>query len=140
MKCLVCDNEIRIDSLKQLFSPQPLRLCSRCSVNLVPAVEAGTLFQRNEWMDTVIERLNRGDLVLIELFKKELLKKISQKEWRGYQIMTENPVQEMPYPWLEILVQQVEKDAKANISECSADVLTLTVEKAKNVENQIGII
>jgi len=88
----------------------------------------------------VIERLNRGDLVLIELFKKELLKKISQKEWRGYQIMTENPVQEMPYPWLEILVQQVEKDAKANISECSADVLTLTVEKAKNVENQIGII
>jgi len=140
MRCLICDNEIRIDSLKQLFSVEPLRLCSRCSSNFVPSDEAGTLFQYNEWVVSVIDKLKQGDLVLIELFKKELVKKLSRKEWKNYRVTVENPNQEIPYPWLEILVQQVEKDAKQDVLVASDDVLVVTVEKAKNVKNQIGII
>ena len=139
MRCLVCDNEIRIDSLKQLFSLRPLRLCSRCAVNLVPSVEVGALFLRNEWIESVIDKLNQGDLVLIELFKDELLKQLSRKEWKNYQIEVEKPDKEMPYPWLEILVKRVKADVKEEVLVAKTDVLVVTVEKEKDVKNQIGI-
>jgi len=139
MRCLVCDNEIRINCLKQLFSFQPLRICSRCSVNLIPSVEVGILFQRNEWMESVIDKLNQGDLVLIELFKNELLKQLSCKEWKNYRVEAANLDKEIPYPWLEILVQQVKKDTKEEVLVSVADVLVITVVKEKNVKNQIGI-
>jgi hypothetical protein len=109
-------------------------------VNLVPSVEAGALFQRNEWMVSVMDKLNQGDLVLLELFKKELLKKLARKEWQNYRVVVENPNQELPYPWLEILVQQVRKDAKQKASVVQDDILVITVEKVKGVENQLGIM
>ena len=140
MKCLVCDSPIRIDSLKQLFSIEPLRLCSRCSVNLVPSVEAGILYQRNEWVVAVIDKLNQGDLVLLELLKNKLQREMQRKGWQNYQIEVAKPDQEMPYPWLEILVEQLKKNMKTESSVLSTDALVIMVEKEKNTKNQIGIL
>jgi len=108
-------------------------------VNLIPSVEAGTLFQHNEWLDSVIDKLNQGDLVLVELFKKELIKQLSRKEWKNHRVEIEKLDQNVPYPWLEILVGQVKKDVKQEVFGAGTDVLLIAVVKTKNLDNQIGI-
>lgn len=134
MRCLVCDHEIRIDSLRQLFALKPLRLCSRCAVNLVPSAEANTLFERNEWLEAVIAKLNQGDLVLVELFKAELVRKLKSTKWRKHRIEIEQPVHDLPFFWLEILVTAVEKEIKIAVPIDATAVLVVTVEQGESDE------
>ena len=140
MKCLVCDSTIRIDSLKQLFSPEPLRLCGRCVPNLVPSKSPDILFENNEWMRSVIDKLNQGDLVLLELFKNPLRKVLLRKEWKNHSIKVERLEKDVPYPWLDILYQQVWQDNQPKKIVPSAEHVTLSVEKEKNTKSQIAIL
>ena len=140
MKCVVCDNTIRIDSLKQLFSPEPLQLCGRCAPNLVSSKSPDTLFEDNEWMRSVIDKLNQGDLVLLELFKNPLRKVLLRKEWKNHSIKVERLEKDVPYPWLEILYQQVWQDNQPQKMVLSAEHMTLSVEKEKNTKSQIAIL
>jgi len=142
MKCIVCDNDIRIDTLKQLFAFNPLLLCSRCSQNLI-LKSVDVLYDNNEWIRFVIERLNQGDIVLIELFKKDLQKALSNKRAIHSKIKIFEAREDLPYPWLEILVDNIMKDMKVSKQDhlnTSTESVVITVEKKKNIDNQIAIV
>lgn len=139
MGCLVCDNQIRIDSLAQLFALEPLRLCGRCLPNLIPANSDNSLFKDNEWIRSVIDRLNRGDLVLVKLFEKRM-HSLLRKKLRNYSVEIMNPKKEIPYPWMEVLYQQAVKGTKRENIDPSAEVLFINLETEENTKNQISIL
>ena len=139
MKCLVCDNDIRIDSLKQLFAFQPLLLCSRCSQNLIPK-SADILYADNEWMRTVIDKLNRGDIALIQLFKNDLKKALSKKRAVNSKLKIIEAKQDLPYPWLEILLNSIGFIPLANNQNTQAESIVVAVEKQTNTSTQIAIV
>jgi len=139
MKCIVCDNDIRIDSLKQLFALQPLLLCSRCSQSLTPK-SANVLYDDNEWIRAVIDKLNQGDIVLIELFKNNLQNALSKKGATRSKIKIIEAKQDLPYPWLEILIDSIRLDSKGGKLATSAESIVVTVEKQENTNQQIAII
>ena len=139
MKCLVCDHDIRVDSLKQLFALQPLLLCCRCSQNLIPK-SADVLYSDNDWIRTVIEKLNRGDLALIQLFKNDLQSALSKKGAVNSKIKIIEAKQDLPYPWLEILVSRIGFVALDGSLMPPADSIVVAVEKQENTHYQIAII
>jgi len=103
MKCLVCDSQMRLDTLQQTFSIQPLFLCNRCSSQL-KRVSNTILFEKNEWTMNVIDRLNRGDIILIKIFEfnlDKLLKKDSFKNRRLVYV----PEKECVIDWVGLLVK-----------------------------------
>ena len=106
MKCLVCDNPIRIDTLKQLFSPDPPLLCSRCQAQLIKKSNR-ILYEANDWIKDVIERLNRGDVVLARMFSRDLKKLIQKAGGASACIKVVETKDDLPYPWLDILVREV---------------------------------
>ena len=146
MKCIVCDNDIKVDSMRQLFALQPLLLCSRCSQNLVPK-SADVLYEDNEWIRSVIDKLNQGDIVLIELFRNDLQRALSKKRVINSKIRIIEAKQNLskaknysPYPWLEILVDSIGFDSKGKCLTNSAEAIVITVEKQKNANHQVAII
>jgi len=139
MRCVVCGNDIRIDSLKQLFAPQPLLLCSSCSQNLVPK-SADVLYEDNEWIQSVINKLNQGDIVLIELFKRSLRKTLLKKGAVNSRIKIIEAKQDLPYPWLEILIDSIGLYSKEGSLDSSAESIVVAVKKQKNINHQIAII
>jgi len=140
MRCLVCDNEIRIDTLKQLFSVQPLILCSRCSENLIPK-SADILFEDNEWLRGVVDKLNQGDLALIQLFENHLQRALVKKGALHSQIKTIEMKEDSPYPWLEILVDNIAKEKrKGTSSSKSNDEFIIAVEPKESVDLQISLL
>jgi len=141
MKCVVCDNEIRIDTLKQLFSLDPLLLCNRCAQYLIPK-SADVLYDDNEWIRSVIDRLNQGDIVLIKLFKNQLQKALLKKGAINSKIKIIEAKQDLPYPWLEILIDSIMTDLKRDINNTtpSAELIVVAVEKQKNADRQIVIV
>ena len=139
MKCIVCDNNISIDSLKQLFALRPLLLCSRCSQNLIPK-SADVLYEDNEWIRSVIDKLNQGDIVLIELFKGSLRKVLSKKEVIDSKIKIIEAKEDLPYPWLEILIDSIKLDSKRRDLTTSTEFIIVAVEKQKNADRQIVIV
>ena len=139
MKCIVCGNNIRIDSLKQLFALQPLLLCSYCTRNLIPK-KTDVLYEDNEWIRSVIDKLNQGDIVLIELFKKDLKKALSKKRAIKSKIRIIEAKQDSPYPWLEILVDSIGFDSKGGCLANSVEDIVVTVEKQENSNHQVVII
>jgi hypothetical protein len=138
MKCLVCDNTIRIDTLKQLFAPSPLLLCGRCEQNLIPK-QGDVLFEDNEWIRQVIEKLNQGDVILINLFKNNLKAMLQKKKGMISNITIIEHADELPYPWLEILVNEV-LDASSGQFNTSTERLVVSVVAHENIPNQISII
>ena len=139
MKCLVCNNNIRISTLKQLYSFGPLFLCTHCSQNLVPK-SADVLYHDNEWMRTVINKLNQGDLALIQIFKKDLHKTLLKKKITPPNIKIIEAKKDLPYPWLEILVDSIRLDLKNRQLTSEEEPFVVAVEKQKNVSNQVSFI
>jgi len=135
MKCIVCNNDIRIDSLKQLFALQPILLCNNCSKNLIPkSIEV--LYEDNEWIRTVIDKLNRGDIVLTKILKNRLQKTLLKKRATKSKIKIIEADENLPYPWLEILLDSIELNSKEEDSES----IIVTVYKQKNANHQVAII
>ena len=145
MKCLVCDNNIRINTLKQLSSPQPLLLCAHCSQNLVPK-SVNVLYNDNEWIRTVIGKLNQGDIALIQLFKNDLQKALSKKKAIHSNIKIieakndSSGIKTSPYPWLEILVDSIKLASKDRYLGSRTESIIVAVEKQKNISNQVAIV
>ena len=67
MKCLVCHQLIVINRFKEVLSIQSPLLCVSCQNQMIRK-KGGLLFEENEWLKSVIERLNKGDIILTELF------------------------------------------------------------------------
>ena len=144
MNCIVCDNDIRIDSLKKLFALKPALLCSSCSQYLIPK-SLDILYEDNEWIRSVIDKLNQGDIALIELFKNRLQRALSKKgaihtKVKIIETKQDFPATNSPYPWLEILLDSIMFDSKRGNLVTSAEFIVVTVEKEKNTTHQIAII
>ena len=139
MKCIVCDNDIRINSLRQLFSLQPLYLCSCCSQNLVPK-SADVLFEDNVWIRSVIDRLNKGDIVLTKLFRDRLQKVLSYKGVTKSKIEIIEAKQGLEYPWLEILIDSINFKPKRKHSTITVEYICVSVHKQKSVKHQVTIV
>jgi len=142
MKCLVCDNNIRIDTLRQLCTLQPLLLCSLCAHYLIPK-SVDVLYNDNEWIRSVIDKLNKGDIALTQLFKSDLQKALLKKKAIHSNIKIIEAKKELPYPWLKILVADMRldsKDSQEHHLSPSTESIVITVEKQKNARNQIAIV
>jgi len=138
MKCLVCDHPIRINTLKQLFATSPLLLCGSCEQHLVPKL-GDALFQDNEWIRQVIEKLNQGDMILIHLFKNKLKAMLQKKKGTASNITIIEYSDELPYPWLEILVNEtLGSSSRQRIT--STEQLVVSVVTQENIPHQISII
>jgi|GEM_PF-1460631 len=138
MKCIVCDNDIRIDTLKQLFALQPLLLCSRCAHYLIPK-SVDVLYEDNDWIRSVVDKLNQGDIALIELFKTPLQKALIKKAAVNFKVKVIKAKDDLPYPWLEILVNSVMKKSRMEALMPSTETLVIAVEKQEDVEVQVSI-
>jgi len=139
MKCLVCDNDIRVDTLNQLFSLQPLKLCGRCSPNLRPKSKE-VLFEDNEWIRAVIDKLNQGDIALVQLFENSLRKALIRKKIVDSKLKIIESRDDLPYPWLEILVNRVLNDSKKETSVSSNAEFAIGVVKEENANLGISLI
>lgn len=138
MKCLVCDHTISIDTLKQLFASSPPLLCGHCEQNFI-SKRGNVLFENNDWIRFVIDRLNQGDLILIHLFKKNLKAALQKKKALVSQIRIVEYSEEIPYPWLEILVNET-LNLSGNRQRFSTELLVVSVIDQANISNQISII
>jgi len=139
MKCIVCDNGIRIDSLKQLFALRPPLFCHRCAQNLIPK-SADILYEDNEWIRAVIDRLNQGDIVLTRLFENSLQKVLTKKGVINSKIKIIEAKEDLPYPWLEILLDSIGFDSKEGALDGTGDFIVVAVCKQDNVSHQVAII
>jgi hypothetical protein len=139
MKCIVCDNNIRIDTLKQLFALNSLLLCSCCSQNLIPKSE-DVLYDDNEWIRIVIGKLNQGDIALTSLFKNRLQKSLAKKRTMNSKIKIIEAEKDpqakgfLPYPWLEILIECIELEMKWGNLDDSAEIIVVAVEKYQGTQ------
>jgi len=73
MECLVCSETIAISGFLDLFSLRSPKLCHRCRPNLRPGSDKA-IFQDSPWLRDVISRLDKGDLVLLEVLRGEMYK------------------------------------------------------------------
>ena len=108
MRCLVCFQLITIHNLQDIFALNDPCLCSKCKRNLKIG-ENHCLFEQNEWLLSVLERLDQGDLVLLQLFIPQYVKEI-RKQFRSYKSVTILDMSgEGHYPWSDVLLEQLEK-------------------------------
>lgn len=111
MNCLVCENQIRIETLKQLLRPVPSFICSRCELHLIRKSDE-VLYVSNDWLLAVIDRLNRGDVTLIQLFEADLRKLIKKKGYSSCHVVVQYGKDKSVFPWIELLVEAVKPDKK----------------------------
>jgi len=138
MKCIVCDHRIQIDTLRQLFALSPLLLCRHCEQHLIPK-QGNILFEDNEWIRQIIESLNQGDIVLVNLFKNHLKAALQKRKISISNVKIIEHSDQLPYPWLEILVNDILSDTSRKRGG-STERLVISVVTQKNVINQISII
>ena len=138
MRCLVCDNDIRIATLKQLFSLQPLMICNRCEAGLQPS-SSTTLFEPSDVIETIVRRLDQGDLVLLDILKRPFIRllKSSFKNISSF-IVIDSEATSLPYPWLDILVTEVQRHLPKKLS-TSGEILYVTRRSQNELKNQIAI-
>ena len=105
MRCLVCNNDIRIATLKQIFSPQPLILCDRCDAGLRPA-SSTTLFETTDVIQTIVARLDRGDLILLDILKRPFIR-LFKKYHQNISSLTAVEAASGVYPWEKMLAADV---------------------------------
>ena len=108
MKCLVCNQHIVINRFKELLTLEYPLLCVPCQTHLIRK-KGGALFEENEWLKSVIERLNKGDIILTELFINSFYFEIKRRLKYQHQICILNYSSNSPYPWMVILLDQVKK-------------------------------
>lgn len=139
MICQVCDTEIRIDSLKQLFAWKPLLLCGRCAPHLIPK-SGRILFEDNDWISGVIDKLNQGDLVLLALFEQPLKKALKKQKINTAQMLIIEDKKELTYPWLKILVDRVAKSIQIDEEKMSTETLIVAVKAQAEGDNQLILV
>lgn len=106
MKCLVCHQLIIINRFQELLSLESPLLCVSCQSQLIRK-KGEVLFQENEWLKSVIERLNKGDIILTRIFINSFYSEIKRR------LKYQNPIKILdyssnsPYPWMVILLDQV---------------------------------
>lgn len=108
MKCLVCHQPIVINRFQELLSLESPLLCVTCQTQFIRKKE-GALFEENDWLKSVIERLNKGDIILIELFINSLYYEIKRRLKDQSQISVFNHTFNSPYPWMIILLNRVKQ-------------------------------
>jgi len=155
MKCLVCDNQITINTLSALFNPEPLLLCTHCNKNLITPQpqgvlslnrndaaqihlkkEANILYEQNDWLLDVISRLNQGDLELRKIFFTDLKKVLNGH--LDKKILLETGGASAPqYPWLELLATDIGVQMG---DDSQTPCLILSVSKIPSVDHNISII
>ena len=108
MNCLVCHQEITIQRFHDFLSITPLKLCCRCKSNFIFKKDA-VLFENNEWLQGVITRLEKGDVILIDLFFPALERRIKKQLKKGNQVTILEIDSQAPYPWFFILIEQVKQ-------------------------------
>ena len=67
------------------------------------------LFENNEWLQGVITRLEKGDVILIDLFFPALERRIKKQLKKGNQVTILEIDSQAPYPWFFILIEQVKQ-------------------------------
>lgn len=97
MRCLVCYQFIVINRFQELLSLEPPIICATCQQYLVRK-KGPCLFEQNEWMTEVVERLKKGDLILVQLFISAYYQEIKRQLKLKSHIMILNPVSPGPYP------------------------------------------
>lgn len=124
MKCLVCYQEITIHRFHDLLSVGPIDLCAHCELSF-NRKRGPILFEDNDWLQQVIARLEKGDMILIKLFLSSFNREIK----RQLKIRNQVTVLEFnalgPYPWFFILMEQVKQRLPS-----STTLLLVSVEKA----------
>ena len=108
MKCLVCHQLIVINRFKEVLSIQSPLLCVSCQNQMIRK-KGGLLFEENEWLKSVIERLNRGDIILTKLFINSFYVEIKRRLKYQHQIYILDYSANSPYPWMVILLDQVKQ-------------------------------
>ena len=106
MKCLVCYHQIRINRLQELLALERPLLCARCQAQLNRR-STEILYERNFWFDSVLERLNQGDICLNQIFFQSLKNAILKHQNKINKIVIVES--KKPYPWLEILVSEIQE-------------------------------
>ena len=137
MKCLSCDNQITITTLTQIFSYKPLIICERCEKNLIKKNDT-ILYETNEWILEIIDRLNQGDIILIEIFSKQFHKSLIKKLPLTSTIKFSSKQEPVPYPWIKILTHQILSKFK-HTPNPNAHELTISVHPIPNHPHQISI-
>ena len=97
MRCLVCYQFIIINRFQELLAIEPPIICATCQQYLVRK-KGPCLFEQNEWMIEVVERLKKGDLILVQLFISAYYQEIKRQLKLKSHIMILNPVSQEPYP------------------------------------------
>lgn len=106
MKCLVCHEFTRITRFQELFSLAEPLLCVRCQSQL-KRKSSNILYERNMWLDSVIKRLDQGDICLNQIFFYSL-KGVILNYLNGInEILVLESESKKPYPWLELLVTNI---------------------------------
>jgi len=108
MKCLVCHQPIVINRFQELFALEVPLLCVPCQTQLIRK-KRGALYEENEWLKSVIQRLNKGDIILTELFINSFYFEIKRRLKDQHQICILNYGSNSPYPWMGILLDQVKQ-------------------------------
>ena len=106
MKCLVCYHQIRINRLQELFALEKPLLCTRCQVQLNKR-STEILYEKNLWLENVLERLNQGDICLNQIFFHSLKRAILKHQNVINKIVIIES--KKSYPWLEILVSDIQE-------------------------------
>ena len=112
MKCLFCDQLIRIETFSQLISLRPILLCNTCDKHLVKQSE-DILYKKNDWLASAIERLNRGDLELRKIFVDHLKNLIKKRGIDITEIKVVNYLDSV-FPWLEIILSEIDSSFEAD--------------------------
>ena len=108
MKCLFCHKPILINRFQELFALESPLLCVLCQTQLIPK-KGETLFEENEWLKSVIQRLNKGDIILTELFINSFYFEIKRRLKDQHQIRILNYSGNNTYPWMVILLDKVKQ-------------------------------
>lgn len=97
MRCLVCHQFIGINRFQELLALEPPLICTSCKQYLIKK-KGPCLFEQNEWICEVLERLEKGDFILIQLFISAYYKEIKRQLKLKSHIMILNSVSSSPYP------------------------------------------
>lgn len=139
MICLICEVDIRIETLQQLFSVKPLMMCNRCQPLLVKKSKT-IIYEENEWIRQIISRLDRGDLALLEIFKADFEKALKTNLAFNKKIIIIEEKNEIPYPWLQILFDSISKGLANGDENAKNEELIIAVDKKKNPEAHITLL
>ena len=138
LNCLVCYQLIRISRLQELVSFESPLLCARCQ-SFLQQQTAPTLYVRNSWLEEVLDRLNQGDICLNQLFFRTLRAAILQHQNQIKQIIVVEADVKAPYPWLNILVKEIEKSIPEQTFK-GTEILIITEKFVDSKVLQISIV